>query len=214
MIQFRRGTTKSWRNTKSKLSAGQPGYDKEKHKIKIGDGQTLWNDLPYVSGLSAEEILSSEEDAKANQDKYDKYATTLITYGTEAPDKNTVGKLYLQQGNTDFIVESGISNGWVYQVYNSGIIKCFGKFNVKLDITDSIEGTGLYCDINNFKKDYPLAFKNTPSEIVSVQSANRIAWIANKGLNTTTSSGIYTIISPASSNNVDCTISIQVEGLK
>ena len=214
MIQFRRGTTKSWLATKTKLAAGQPGYDKDKHKIKIGDGSTSWSELPYASGLTAEEILCSEKDAKGRQDPTDKHTTTLITYGTEAPDKNTIGQLYLQQSNTDHIVESGISNGWMYQIYSSGIMKCCGNFKIKLDINDSIEDTGLFCDSSNFKKDYPKVFKSPPAEVVSVQSSTGIAWVANKGINTTTSSGMYTIISPVSTNNTEYIISIQVEGVK
>lgn len=208
MIQFKRGSTKSWLDTKTKLASGQPGYDKDKHKIKIGDGEKTWAELPYASGLSAEEILDSESNAKSKED------STLITYGTEAPNDKTVGKLYLQQSNTDFIIESGISNGWIYQVYNSGIMRCCGNFKVKLDVIDSIEGTGLYCDNNNFKKAYPKAFKNPPSEVAAIQTSSGIAWLANKSANTTSSSGAYTVVSPTRANNIEYTISIQVEGIK
>ena len=213
MIQFRRGTTKSWKATKIKLAAGQPGFDKDKHKIKIGDGKSDWADLPYASGLLAEEILASESDAKA---KYELDASdkTLITYGTEPPNANTVGQLYLQQSTADYIVEAGITDGWLYQIYGSGIVKCYGVFTAKLDIVDSIEGTGLYCDSSNFKVDYPKTFKNPPSETVSVQSANGIAWLASKSANTETTSGSYTVISPATASNIEYTISIQVVGLK
>ena len=213
MIQIRRGKTTSWKNTELKLASGQPGYDKDKHKIKIGDGKSLWKDLPYASGLSAEEVLASEQSAQArhNLDAEDK---TLITYGTAAPNANTVGQLYLRQSTADHIVEAGVAEGWVYQIYASGIMKCFGNFKVTLDVIDNVEGTGLYCDSSNFKKAYPKTFKNPPSEIVSVQSTHGIAWLANKGKNTTTSSGIYTVISPTSANNIEYTISIQVEGLK
>lgn len=213
MIQFRRGTTKSWLATKIKLASGQPGYDKDKHKIKIGDGNHLWNELPYASGLDKQEIIDSEEAAKVRylRDKEDK---TIITYGTESPTKDTVGQLYLQQSNTDHIIESGTADGWLYQIYSSGIMKCCGNFKVKLDINDSIEGTGLFCDSSNFKKEYPKVFKTQPSEVVSIQSSTGVAWLANKGVNTTTSSGVYTVISPTSLNNAEYIISIQVEGIK
>ena len=212
MIQFRRGTTKSWRNTKTKLASGQPGYDKDKHKIKIGDGESSWTDLPYASGLTATEILDSEANAK-NKYKQDKEDLTIITYGPEKPDKNTIGQLYLQQSTTDHIVEAGVSNGWRYQIYSSGLMRCCGEFKVSLDITDSIEGTGLYCGNGAFKKDYPKSFKTSPAEVASVQSLNGITWVASRGMNTTTTSGAYTIISTASVNNIECVISIQAEGM-
>lgn len=214
MIQFKRGTTKSWRGSKTKLEPGQPGYDKNKHKIKIGDGEKTWSELPYASGLFAEEILDSENNAR-DRLKADLEDKTLITYGKEAPDNNTVGQIYLQQSNnTDYLVESGVADGWVYQIYSSGILKCFGNFKVKFDVTDSIEGTGLYCTDGNFKKSYPKAFRNPPAEVASVQSANGLAWLANKGINTKESSGIYTVISPTSTNNLEYTISICAEGVK
>ena len=213
MIQFRRGSTRSWKNTNIKLADGQPGYDKDKHEIKIGDGEHLWADLPPVGGLSAEEILDSEANAKIRLSR-DPDSEAIITYGQTAPDNNTVGQLYLQQSNSDYIIDSKISDGWVYHVYKSGIIKCFGNFKVDLDITDTIEGTGLYCGSISFRKSYPKTFKNPPVEVVSLQGSNGMAWLANKGTNTVNSSGIYDIISTASKNNVEYTISIHVDGIK
>ena len=92
MIQIRRGSTKSWQSTKTKLAAGQPGYDKEKHKIKVGDGEKSWSDLPYASGLFKEEIIDSEANAKAKKSK-DAENSTLITYGTAAPSEDTIGQI-------------------------------------------------------------------------------------------------------------------------
>ena len=213
MIQFKRGLTKTWKASKVVLADGQPGYDKNKHKIKIGDGKSTWDNLPYASGLSAEDIISSEQDAKirAQADPSDK---VVITYGTSAPDKTTVGQLYLQQSKADHIVEAGILDGWVYQIHSSGIMNCYGAFKATLDVIDNIEGTGLYCDSSNFKKNYPKAFKNPPIETVSVQSAQGLAWLANKSTNTVNSSGVYTVVSPATANNVEYTISIQAVGIK
>ena len=213
MIQFRRGSTKSWNKTKIKLASGQPGYDKDKHKIKVGDGETSWADLPYASGLSTKEILDSEQSAKARHN-LDAEDTTLITYGTETPNEQTVGALYLQQSTADCVIEAGVTEGWIYQIYASGIMKCYSMFKVTLDIIDNIEGTGLYCSNGSFNRNYPKAFKNPPSEAVSVQSARGLAWLASKSVNTASSSGAYTVISTTSSNNTEYTISIQVVGIK
>ena len=95
MIQFRRGTTKNWRATSQKLASGQPGYDKDKHKIKVGDGNSSWVELPYATGLFEQEILDSEANAKSKL-KLDKEDKTLITYGTDVPNTSTVGQVYLQ----------------------------------------------------------------------------------------------------------------------
>lgn len=218
MIQFRRGTTKSWRSTKTKLASGQPGYDKDKHKIKIGDGSTLWEDLPYASGISAKEVLDSEESAKARStsDSEDK---TIITYGKTAPDKTTVGQLYLQQyeaePEVDYVVKSGINGIWTYQQWKSGIARCCGTFTVSTDVQTDIEGTGLFHDNKKVKSvDYPISFKYIPTEVATLHSPGGIAWLASRGKNTKKASGAYIIISPDEQlTNATYSISLQVEGM-
>ena len=151
MIQFKRGSTKSWRDSNVKLASGQPGYDKDKHKLKIGDGQTSWASLPYASGLSMQEILDSESSAKVRKTQ-DNEDTTLITYGKEAPGKDTVGQVYLQryeaEPEVDYIVRSGIDGIWTYQQYKSGIAKCWGTLKVVTSVQTAVEGSNLFQDSN------------------------------------------------------------------
>lgn len=47
-IQFKRGTAARWAELNIVLKAGQPGFVTDTNRIKIGDGVTAWNDLPYV----------------------------------------------------------------------------------------------------------------------------------------------------------------------
>ena len=81
MIQIKRGKTKNWRKLKKVLAVGQPGYDKNKHKLKVGDGETLWKELPYASGLFAEEILHKitvNQNLDCDWDViYDKFGTPI-----------------------------------------------------------------------------------------------------------------------------------------
>jgi hypothetical protein len=217
MIQFRRGTTKSWRSTKTVLASGQPGYDKDKHKIKIGDGKTSWVKLPYLSGLSAKEILSSEEDAQTRF-KADAEDKTLITYGIEIPSKNTVGQLYLQQYESDpeadYIVKSGIDGDWTYQKWKSGIAKCWCTIPLSTSIQSAFDDAELFHDNKMKSVKYPFTFKEVPSEIATLQSPGWIAWLASKTKNTKNNSGVYTIISPdKQSTNANYNISLHVEGL-
>jgi predicted secreted protein len=217
MIQFKRGTTKSWRGTKTKLAPGQPGYDKDKHKIKIGDGAKTWSELPYVSGLTAEEILDAETAAKSKQ-KLDAEDTTIITYGTETPDKNTIGKIYLQQYDTepeaDYVVEAGTNGIWTYQKWKSGIAKCCGTYSLTTSLQESFENSELHYSSGMKSTVYPFTFKNVPTETATLQSPGGITWIASKTKNTNKTSGIYVIISQdAQLTNASYNISIQVEGL-
>lgn len=47
VIRWRRGTAAQWRAAATVLSAGEPGYETDTGKHKIGDGVTAWLDLPY-----------------------------------------------------------------------------------------------------------------------------------------------------------------------
>lgn len=46
--QLRRGASTTWTKNNPLLAAGEPGYEIDTHKIKIGDGTSKWKDLPYI----------------------------------------------------------------------------------------------------------------------------------------------------------------------
>lgn len=49
-LKFRRGTAARWAETNPILDAGEPGYETDTDRFKIGDGFTRWLDLPtYLS---------------------------------------------------------------------------------------------------------------------------------------------------------------------
>ena len=50
VFQFRRATTEEWESVNPILRVGEPAYDITLKKHKIGDGVTVWNDLPYQEG--------------------------------------------------------------------------------------------------------------------------------------------------------------------
>jgi hypothetical protein len=52
-IKLRRGLAQEWLDANSAspviLSIGEPGFETDTHKLKIGDGTNDWADLPYVN---------------------------------------------------------------------------------------------------------------------------------------------------------------------
>ena len=46
--QLRRGASAVWIKNNPILAAGEPGYELDTHKVKIGDGTSNWKDLPYI----------------------------------------------------------------------------------------------------------------------------------------------------------------------
>ena len=47
-IQLRRGTAAEWMQTTRILENGEPGYEYDTGKLKIGNGKSLWKDLVYI----------------------------------------------------------------------------------------------------------------------------------------------------------------------
>lgn len=49
-FQLRRGKSAVWEKNNPILAAGEPGFVIDKNLLKIGDGVTAWNELPYLGG--------------------------------------------------------------------------------------------------------------------------------------------------------------------
>lgn len=49
-ILLRRGSAEAWARVNPVLSLGEPGFEKDTNKLKIGDGVNDWVHLPYFSG--------------------------------------------------------------------------------------------------------------------------------------------------------------------
>lgn len=49
-FQLRRDNTCDWIAVNPVLQLGEPGFESDTYKLKIGDGVTPWNCLPYIGG--------------------------------------------------------------------------------------------------------------------------------------------------------------------
>ena len=47
-FQFKKGLAARWTEVNPILKAGEPGFVVDENRLKIGDGETHWNDLPYI----------------------------------------------------------------------------------------------------------------------------------------------------------------------
>lgn len=61
-FEFKSGDSVEWAEKNPILRLDEPGRERDTGKIKFGDGQTRWNDLPYFTsssggGPSDEELL-------------------------------------------------------------------------------------------------------------------------------------------------------------
>ena len=51
-IQLKRGMASAWVKNNPVLLAGEAGFELDTNKLKIGDGSTPWNSLPYQNSNS------------------------------------------------------------------------------------------------------------------------------------------------------------------
>lgn len=56
--QFKRGTAQRWIEVNPILEQGEPGFEYDTGKLKIGDGFTPWMALPYIGDID----LSDQEE--------------------------------------------------------------------------------------------------------------------------------------------------------
>lgn len=69
IIRFRRGTSAEWAASLPQpggevLKLGEPGWEKDTGKLKIGDGSTPWNSLPYLQAENNQDVVLTEEDVE------------------------------------------------------------------------------------------------------------------------------------------------------
>lgn len=48
-FQLRRGTAEAWHKNNPILARGEPGYEIDTYRLKIGDGSTPWRELSYTA---------------------------------------------------------------------------------------------------------------------------------------------------------------------
>ena len=80
IYQFKRGTAQRWVEVNPILRQGEPGFEYDTGKLKIGDGFTPWLTLPYINSNGGE--ISSQEEM-----------VTVSTY-SELPKIGDEKKLY------------------------------------------------------------------------------------------------------------------------
>lgn len=97
-FQLRRGYEAVWERNNPILASGEPGFVIDKNRLKIGDGETAWNDLEYIDNgsINLEDYVMKEELEALEQkiedledyikDNYVSKEGVLILYGGSASD--------------------------------------------------------------------------------------------------------------------------------
>lgn len=62
LLEFRRDTAANWTGTNPTLASGEPGFETDTGKLKIGDGSTAWASLGYIAAPSGVSPLTTKGD--------------------------------------------------------------------------------------------------------------------------------------------------------
>lgn len=61
ILKFKRGTEARWAEVNPVLLQGEPGFVYDQNRLKIGDGVTPWNELPYIDKTGIINFTSSSD---------------------------------------------------------------------------------------------------------------------------------------------------------
>ena len=79
-FKVRRGLADTWKKQNPVLAYGEPGFEKDTYKLKIGDGTTEWNLLPYVNAEDYTELKKYIDNSdKQLQTQIDQLSTNIQT---------------------------------------------------------------------------------------------------------------------------------------
>lgn len=81
-FQFRRGKAEVWAKNNPVLAAGEPAFELDTGKLKIGNGSDAYNNLPY---LGADDVTLSGDDITITRN-----GNTLILKGYQDAEIGTV----------------------------------------------------------------------------------------------------------------------------
>lgn len=61
---LKRASTEIWESLNPILKYGEPGYEKDNGKLKIGDGITPWNNLSYLTDVNTKIIVDNPQEGE------------------------------------------------------------------------------------------------------------------------------------------------------
>lgn len=139
-IQFLRGTKSKVAASTKVLADGQPLYEKDTHKLKVGDGSTQAKSLPYVkvdtdSALSStstnpvqNKVINTELGKKLSRSGGTMTGalttkgiklTSGTDYGTTLPSSPATNQLFFQTVGSNFVLDNVYPVGSIYMNVNS-----------------------------------------------------------------------------------------------
>lgn len=152
LIQLKRKMKASWISSNPILKSGEPGFEKDTFKLKIGDGITPWTELPYASGESnsssrwyaddgvPSNTIGVENDLYLNTLNSDVYQKGVLSWGSALLNiQGQAGTIAGANANLIHLVDT--DNHFVSEEVEGAMIELFtgvsnGKELIATAITD------------------------------------------------------------------------------
>lgn len=107
-FKLRRGTLSEWASKNPVLQLGEPGFVTDLNKLKIGNGEDAWNDLPYLTGSGGGGISVLEHSLIIGEQYFDGSRDVIVPiYKGDMTEEEIIGLLESFQDNS--VVTQGIS---------------------------------------------------------------------------------------------------------
>lgn len=120
-IQLRRDTASNWSTNNPTPSAGEPCFETDTGKLKIGDGITAYNSLPYQGGTSDTAVTIDTAQTISGEKTFSNDIVIHQWNSNKSPVRETHIDLSNGNGN-DFISASGIDKAFgMYTKRSEGI---------------------------------------------------------------------------------------------
>lgn len=88
-FKLRRDTAANWTAANPTLADGEPGFENDTNKLKLGNGVTPWNSLPYFPGTIDASNITNQSNLNAGMINGSK-----ITVAQTAPTSPATGDLW------------------------------------------------------------------------------------------------------------------------
>jgi hypothetical protein len=104
-IQYRRDTASNWTSENPVLASGEPGYETDTGKEKIGDGSTAWTSLAYAGGGSTTLLGLTDVGADGTNGQVlttngsGAFTFTTVSGGAAGPDLTDINSIVSEVGS-------------------------------------------------------------------------------------------------------------------
>ena len=162
-------------------------------------------DKSYTVEVSAQDLLTSVSSGGRS-------VALIPVFDWSATDFNFNVPIKMKGNEVGLVTEQGTKDGWYYRKWNNGICEAW-KLVEHTTAINTAWGS-LYYGTNIGRQTYPFPYKSKPVETVTMLCGGASAWIVNEGggVNNGNTSGVYSLVRPATCNSSTFYVNYYVYG--